>query len=136
MNGTVMTMKTFFNFIAATMLGMSVLWLTGCPSSSDPVVTTTNTSSFGETPTTDIPTYDPVINGSALFCSGAPVYVEGDTNLEAPAAPSEDPEATGIPRWNISKTPDEPNIGNNVRRLAIAVKAIPPVSLAARLAAA
>jgi len=120
-----MTMKTIFNFIAASILGMSVLWLTGCPTSSDPeVYAEDDSSSFGETPTADIPPYDPVINGSDLYCTGSLQQVSAGFTLTPPAAPDpDDPDsdATGITRWNISKTPEEPNIGNSVKRLALAV---------------
>ena len=123
-----MTMKTILNFIAAMALGSSVLWLSGCFTSSDTEKYVTSTG-FGETPTSDILPHDPAVNGSALFCDSAPVYLEGDDDLQAPAVPdpeNPDDEVTGIPRWNISKTPDEPNIGNNVKRLSIAVKPMTP----------
>ena len=120
-----MTMKTIFNFIVAAMLGMSVLWLTGCPTTSSDPDPEVGPRGFGETPTTDIAPYDPVINGSALYCNGSLQQVSAGFTLTPPAAPDpDDPDsdATGIPRWNISKTPEEPNIGNNVKRLAIAVE--------------
>ena len=134
-----MTMKTILNFIAAVALGSSVMWLSACFTSSDDPPSLTAAEGFGETPTSQIDPYDPVINGSALFCNSDLQQVDAGFTITAPPTPDpNDPDAdvTGIPRWNISKTPDEPNITNTVKRLAIAVEpAMPDGSLYSELPA-
>ena len=110
-------MKTIFNFIAATVLGMSVVWLTGCPTSSDPVPTPENETPAG--PTTSIPPASVVISGNGLACDTVSPYVSDGFTSTPPENVSDD-EIDGTV-WKISDTPNHPNIGNNPKRLAITV---------------
>ncbi len=120
MNGTVMTMKTYFNFIAAVLLGLSLTWLSGCFDSSDPEVQ--DTSSSG--PTTSIQPANIVITGNGLACDAtAPTVPEGFSSVP----PVNDPEDDAVGTvWNISDTPNNPNTGNTPKRLAITVPPATP----------
>ena len=110
-----MTMKTTFNFIAAVALGMSVTWLSGCFESSDPVAQDTTPTG----PTTSIQPADIVIDGGALACTAvSPTVPEGFTSVPPVNDPDDDVSGTV---WNISDTPNHPNISNTPKRLAITV---------------
>ena len=124
-----MTMKTILNFIAALVLGSSVMWLAACEetSSSDTADTTTSTSDGS--PTTTITPYDSVIDGTALACNGTAPTVSDTFTSELPADDeTRDTNGTGLSaqRYNVSKTKYDPDIGNTPKRLAAIVDPVTP----------
>jgi len=114
-------MKTILNFIAAVALGSSVLWLSGCFTSSDDPVTT---SGGGGTIVLDDPNPPPVITGTALYCDTTIVTTDTAAGYSVDGPDS-------ITSYNVSKetagrTSDQPselraNANNTINRMSAVV---------------
>ena len=87
-----MTMKTLINFISAIALGMSVVWLTGCPTSSDPPAD----DGGGGGIVLDDPNPPLTVVGTTLYCDHA-IQTSDSTLDDVVAAPD------SIPAYNVSR---------------------------------
>ena len=113
-----MNMKTLINFISAIALGMSVVWLSGCPTSSDP--TADDGGGGGGTVVLDDPNPPLTVVGTTLYCDGA-IQTSDSTLGDVVAAPDSIP-AYNVSRETAGRTSEQPSelrasAGNTVLRL-------------------
>ena len=85
-----MTMKTLINFISAIALGMSVVWLTGCPTSSDPPAD----DGGGGGIVLDDPNPPLTVVGTTLYCDHA--IQTSDSTLDDVVAAPDGPRAPPV----------------------------------------
>ena len=114
-----MTMKTLINFITAIALGMSVVWLTGCPTSSDPPPG--GGGGGGGDIVLDDPNPPPTVVGTALYCANPNIQTTDVTANYVVDQPDSIP-AYNVSRETAGRTSEQPSelrasAGNNLKRL-------------------